>query len=242
MDAEWSMSAMVSIRTLQEHERIKHMKSVDAATILDNLKWRYAVKKFDATKKIPEQTWKALEETLVLSPSSYGLQPWKFFVVKDAAVRAKLRPASWNQSQITDASHLVVFARKATVTAADVEHYVQRIMQVRSAPAAMLEDYKNMMLGSVNNPAGLPGGSMDTYTRSQVYIALGFFLFAAAQLGIDACPMEGFDPVKYDEILGLPALGYKATVVATAGYRASDDWLASLPKVRYEAKDLIATI
>jgi nitroreductase len=219
-----------------------HMKIVDATTILDNLKWRYAVKKFDAQKKIPEPTWKALEEALVLSPSSYGLQPWKFFVIKDPAVRATLRTASWNQSQITDASHLVVLARKATVTPADVDQYVQRIMEVRGAPAAALEDYRQMMLGSVNNPAGLPGGSMDTYTRSQVYIALGFFLFAAAQLGIDACPMEGFDPAKYDEILGLTAMGYKATVVATSGYRAADDWLASLPKVRKEPEDVIATV
>lgn len=218
------------------------MKTVDAATLIDNLKWRYAVKKFDAQRKIPDATWRALEETLVLAPSSYGLQPWKFFVIQDAAVRAKLRPASWNQSQITDASHLVVLARKTTVTPADVERYVQRIIAVRNAPAAAMEDYKNMMLGSVNNPATLPGGSMDTYTRSQVYIALGFFLYSAAQLGIDACPMEGFDPKQYDEILGLPSKGYNATVVAAAGYRASDDWLAPLAKVRYEAKDVIQSI
>lgn len=218
------------------------MQPIEPSTLLENLKWRYAVKKFDASKKIPEPTWRALEEALVLAPSSYGLQPWKFYVIKEAAVRAKLRPASWNQSQITDASHLVVLARKTTVTAADVEQYVQRIMQVRSAPAAAMEDYKKMMLGSVNNPSGLPGGNMDTYTRSQVYIALGFFLFAAAQMGIDACPMEGFDAVQYDQILGLPAKGYNATVVATAGYRAADDWLAPLPKVRYDAKDVIQTI
>lgn len=218
------------------------MKTVEPSTLLENLKWRYAVKKFDAGRKIPEATWKTLEETLVLAPSSYGLQPWKFFVIKDEAVRAKLRPASWNQSQITDASHLVVLARKSTLTPADVDRHVQRIMAVRSAPAAALEDYKNMMLGSVNNPSGLPGGSMDTYTRSQVYVALGFFLFAAAQLGIDACPMEGFDAAQYDEILGLPAKGYRATVAAAAGYRAADDWLAPLAKVRYEAQDVIQTI
>ncbi len=218
------------------------MKTVEATTLLENLKWRYAVKKFDATRKIPDATWKALEETLVLAPSSYGLQPWKFFVIKDGAVRAKLRPASWNQTQITDASHMVVLARKTEVTSTDVDRYVQRIMEVRQAPTSLLEDYRQMMLGSVNNPSGLPGGSMDTYTRSQVYIALGFFLYSAAQLGIDACPMEGFDAKQYDEILGLPALGYNATVVAAAGYRAADDWLAPLAKVRYEAKDMIQTI
>lgn len=218
------------------------MKTVEASTLLENLKWRYAVKKFDANKKIPDATWKAIEEAMVLSPSSYGLQPWKFFIVADPAVRAKLKPLSWNQSQITDASHLVVMARRNTVTPADVEKYVERIAAVRGVPITTIADYKQMMLGSVTNPAGLPGGSMDTYTRSQVYIALGFVLYTAAQLGVDACPMEGFDATAYDGILGLPEMGYKSTVVAALGYRASDDWLAPLAKVRYEKKDLIQTI
>lgn len=205
---------------------------IDPAAIAAQLKWRYAVKKFDATKKIPSDQWAAIENALVQSPSSYGLQPWRFVTVSNPALRAQLRTVSWNQSQITDASHLVVLARKIEVTPADVEAYIARIQQVRGVPAEALKDYKGMMVGSVSNPAGLPGGSMDTYTRSQVYIALGFALFAAAALGIDACPMEGFDPAKYDEMLGLPALGYKASVVATFGYRDPTDFLANLAKVR----------
>jgi len=227
---------------VEQSEDIRNMKTVEASTLLENLKWRYAVKKFDSTRKIPEATWKSLEEVLVLSPSSFGLQPWRFFLVKDASVREQLRAVSWNQPQVTDASHLVVLARRTSVTTADVDKYVERIAAVRGVPVASIADYRQMMLGSVSNPAGLPGGNMDTYTRSQVYIALGFLLFAAAQFGVDACPMEGFDPAAYDKILGLPGLGYNATVVGALGYRASDDWLASLPKVRYETKDLIQTI
>ncbi len=215
------------------------MRSLTAADLLEHLNWRYAVKKFDPAKKIPADTWAAIEQATALAPSSYGLQPWRFLVVNDPTIRTKLRTASWNQSQLTDASHILVFCRKIVVTASDVEAYVQRIVEVRNAPAASLEDYKKMMAGSVANPAGLPGGSMETWTRSQTYIALGFFMSACAMLGVDTCPMEGFDPAKYDEILGLSKQGYLPVVVGAAGYRASDDWLATLPKVRARVADVV---
>ncbi len=211
------------------------MPAMSAEAVVGQLGWRYATKKFDANRKIPEATWAALEQALVLSPSSFGLQPWRFVVVKDPAVRARLREASWNQTQITDASHMVVFARKTRTTPEDVERYVQRILEVRKAPAAALEDYKKMMLGFVTNP----NLNLDSWASKQAYIALGVFLSAAAMLGVDACPMEGIDPAVYDQVLGLPAQGYSALVVATAGYRASDDWLASLPKVRFPQADVV---
>lgn len=207
--------------------------------LLAALSWRYAVKKFDAAKKVPAETWAALERALVLSASSYGLQPWRFVVVTDPAVRQKLRAASWNQSQITDASHLVVFCRKIEVTPADVQRYIDRIIEVRKAPAAALEDYRKMMVGSVSNPSSLPGGDMVTWTRSQTYIALGQFLASAALMGIDACPMEGFDPKGYDEVLGLSKQGFLPVVLATAGYRASDDGFASMAKVRFADADVV---
>lgn len=215
------------------------MRTVATTDLIENLNWRYAVKKFDAAKKISPETWSAIEEAMVLAPSSYGLQPWRFVVVNDPAVRAKLKAVAWNQSQVTDASHLVVFCRKISVTPADVDAYVNRIVEVRNAPVETLGDYKKMMVGSVSNPAGLPGGSMETWTRSQTYIALGFFLAACAMLGVDACPMEGFDPGKFDEILGTSKAGYLPVVLGTAGYRASDDWLATLPKVRAKTTDVI---
>ncbi len=218
------------------------MNQISDRAILDSLRWRYAVKAFDPTKKIPEATWQALEEALVLSPSSYGLQPWKFLVVTNEQVRAKLRPLSWNQGQITDASHLVVLCAKTTMTTADVERYVDRIHSVRGGDKAALAGYRDMMLGSVNNPSGLPGGNVLTYTRSQTYIALGVFLSACAMLGVDACPMEGFDPKGYDEVLGVSKDGYMPVVLAAAGYRSSSDWLAGLKKVRYEKSDVISYV
>jgi nitroreductase len=213
--------------------------TITPADLLASLSWRYATKKFDPSKKIDAALWSTLEQALVLSPSSYGLQAWRFVVVTDTAIRQKLRAVSWNQPQITDASHMVVFCRKNELTAADVDVYVDRIAQVRGASKADLEGYRNMMVGSVTNPPSLPGGDMVTYTRSQVYIALGQFLTAAALLGVDACPMEGFDPKGYNEILNLPAQGYSAVVVATAGYRAADDMFGTMKKVRFEAKDVI---
>jgi nitroreductase len=215
------------------------MQPISTDALISSLNWRYAVKKFDAAKKIPAATWEALESSLLLSPSSYGLQPWRFVVVKDAAVRAQLRPHSWNQPQITDASHMVVLAAKKEVTVADIDAYVERIMQVRGVPREALDGYRGMMVGSLSNPAGLSGGSVALWAQSQVYIALGVFLTSCAVLGIDACPMEGIDTKKYDEILDLPAQGYHAIVVATAGYRAADDGLATMKKVRAPREAII---
>lgn len=216
-------------------------KTISSSDLLGALQWRYATKKFDAAKKIDAATWDTLEQAIVLSASSYGLQPWRFNVINDPAIRAKLRPASWNQSQITDASHMIVFSRKLEVTEADVDRYFDRLVELRGTPREALKDYRAMMVGSVTNPSSLPGGDMVTWTRSQVYIALGTFLSAAALLGVDACPMEGFDAKAYNEILGLPAQGYSAVVVATAGYRAADDMYAGFKKVRYRREDVIKT-
>ncbi|MFI5344756.1 MAG: NAD(P)H-dependent oxidoreductase [Elusimicrobiota bacterium] len=206
--------------------------------LLASLRRRYAVKKFDPAGKIPAATWTALEEALLLSPSSYGLQPWKFFVVNNPALRAKLKPASWEQTQITDADKLIVFAVKKDFGAADVERFVERVSEVRRLPKEALEGYKKMMLAS----ASLPPEKVAAWLIRQVYIALGVFLTSAATLGVDACPMEGFDKDKYDEILGLPAKGYNAVVVATAGVRASDDMAASQAKVRFTKDEVIEVL
>lgn len=210
---------------------------VEAATIIENLNWRYAVKKFDPTKKIPGPTWSAIEQATIASPSSYGLQPWKFIVVNDPAIRAKLRPVSWNQSQITDASHLMVFCQRTEMSRKHADRLIDRMVEVRGTPVAMLEDYRKMMHGTLKQFE--EGGDPKPWSARQVYIALGFFLFAAAELGVDACPMEGIEANQYDEILGLKGSGFGALVVATAGYRASDDWLAGLKKVRYPESEVL---
>lgn len=213
------------------------MTTLSPVNVIERLSWRYAVKKFDPSRKIPADQWAALEKAAMLAPSSYGLQPWRFIVVSDPTLRAKLRAASWNQPQITDASHLVVFCRRSTMSRADVERYIARIAEVRMIPPASLDGFKSMMLGSIESPA--PGMDLGVWNSRQVYIALGFFLSAAAMMGIDACPMEGFEPAKYDEILGLTAQGYSSTVLATAGYRAVDDDYAKQAKVRFAEGDVI---
>lgn len=215
------------------------MSPIAPDAVLAALNWRYACKKFDPAKKIPADTWAALEQSLVLSPSSYGLQPWKFFVVENPAVREQLLPHSWGQRQIVDASHLVVFAVKENMNAADAERLIARTSTVRSIPTEKLEGYKGMMVGSLTRT---PAPEIDVWMSRQVFIALGVFLTTAAMLGVDTCPMEGFVPEKYDEILGLTAKGYASRVVATVGYRASDDATATMAKVRYETRELIERV
>ena len=214
------------------------MKPVNNETIVRQMNWRYATKKFDPNRKLQAPDWKTLEQSLVLSPSSYGLQPWKFFVVGNPDVRAKLRSAAYNQSQITDASHLVVCAHRTGFSAKDVDRHVERVAQVRNVPAESLAGYRQAMLGSVQRPQE----QTDAWVSRQVYIALGNFLATAALLGVDACPMEGFDAAQFDEILGLTGQGYHAQVIATAGYRAEDDAYARLPKLRYSPEDVIAHV
>jgi nitroreductase len=215
------------------------MNTVSPDLLISQLNWRYATKKFDAAKKIPAALWKTLEEALLLSPSSFGLQPWKFFVVTNPEIRQKLRAASWNQSQITDASHLVVFAVKKNFSTQDVEIFIQRIAEVRQVPVASLEGYKNIMLGYI---ASATPEKIQVWVARQVYIALGNFLTSAALLGIDACPMEGITPGEYDKILGVNAQGYETLFVATAGTRAVDDDYAKLQKVRHKAEEIIAHV
>ena len=215
------------------------MPSVPTETVLTQLKWRYATKKFDATRTIAPELWSKLEEAEVMAPSSYGLQPWKFFVVTDAAVRAKLQTASWGQAQIVDASHLVVFAVKKGMGPADAERLVKRSAQVRGVPVETLEGYMQLMAGSLSSK---PTEAVDAWMSRQVYIALGVFLTSAAMVGVDACPMEGFQPELYDELLGLSAKGYGSVVLATAGYRSPEDKYALAPKVRYDRSEVIEHI
>ena len=216
------------------------MSEIDRHTLLNHLHWRYATKKFDPKRKISEADWKTLEHALVLSPSSYGLQPWKFVIVTDPKVRQELLPASWGQHQVVDASHLVVFAARNAIGKDDVLKYISRISEVRDAPPEALSSFRDMMLGSVT-PAR-PEAETNLWTSRQAYIALGILLSAAALLKIDTCPMEGFEPAKYDQILGLDKMGYSAVVLCTAGYRAADDAHAHHAKVRFDPKDVLVRI
>jgi len=213
------------------------MSAIPGESLLQQLNWRYATKKFDATKKISAADWAVLEEALILTASSYGLQPWKFIIVTDPALKAKLRPASWNQSQVEDCSHLVVFTAKQDVTEADLDRFITRTAEVRGTPVESLAGYKGFMMGDLVN--GARHAVIHEWAARQTYIAMGNLLTSAALLGIDACPFEGIEPAKYDEILGLKGTGYATVSACPVGYRAEDDKYASAPKVRFEAKDVV---
>jgi nitroreductase len=208
--------------------------------LIEKLNWRYAVKRFDATRKISDAEWKTLEDALVLSPSSYGLQPWKFYVVTDENVKKELLPHAWNQPQIVEASHLIVIAAKKDSTPADIEKYVERIIEVRGSKREELEILRGMMLNS--QKMATESGFINEWSARQCFIALGNIMTSAAMIGIDTCPMEGFLPPEFDRVLNINEDGYFSVVVCAVGYRSSEDWLAKLPKVRYENSEVVKHI
>jgi nitroreductase len=216
------------------------MKTINSNQLLEQLNWRYATKQFDPNRKINDADWATLETALQLSPSSGGLQPWKFIVVTDPAARAKLRPASYGQPQITDASHVVVFASKNNFSEADVDAHIKRIAEVQGAPIEALAPLRGMLVGGIVQSQDET--ARNAWARNQAYIALGNLLTSAALLGIDACPMEGFDRAQYDEILGLKAKGFSSAVIATLGYRLPTDKYASAPKVRFPKEQVFLNV
>jgi nitroreductase len=210
------------------------------AAALQQLQWRYAAKVFDKDQKISDEAWHVLEQSLVLSPSSFGLQPWKFFVVQNPEIRQQLLELSWKQAQVVDASHLVVFAIRKDLNADDVDRYVNRMAEVQGIPAENLAGFGGMVKGFMAKPP-YPL-DMDGWATRQVYIALGQFMTTAAMMGIDTSPLEGFAPSKYDEVLKLGEQGYASVVVCGAGYRSGDDKYAEKPKVRYPTEEVVEYI
>jgi len=211
------------------------MDTLTPAQLLKNLQWRYATKAFDKDKAIDGATWDALLETLRLTPTSYGLQPYRFVVVDDPAVREALRPVSWNQAQITDASRLVVFLASDSFSTADIDHLIEATASVRGVPAEALAGYRGMMIKHLIE--GFDDSARYVWAIKQTYIALGNLMTAAAALGVDACPIEGIDAGKYDEILGVK--GFKTQMVLALGQRDASDKYASLPKVRFCREELV---
>lgn len=213
---------------------------VSTETVLSQLRWRYAAQKFDPARKIPPEQWSALEQALVLTPSSFGFEPWKFYVVDDWALREALAGASYGQAQLVEASHVVVFTTKKGVGMADVEALIERTTRAWGVTRDSVKGHEESLAKFMRRLP--PGFDVDGWSTRQVYIALGNFMTAAAMLGIDTCPMEGINHRAYDAALGLAAQGYTTAVVCCAGYRAPDDKYASLPKVRRAHDDAVAHI
>lgn len=205
--------------------------------IVNDLEWRYACKKFDPNKTISKTDFEIITDALVLTASSYGLQPWEFVVVENKDKRSDLIAASYNQNQVADASHLIVLCMKKEINEELVMDYLNDISDTRSIPLEELEGLKKMLLTLTLKEDDFKRA----WAKNQVYIALGNLLNVCATLRVDACPMEGVSPKKYDEILGLSKMGLKAVVVCPVGYRSKDDEYSELNKVRF-SKDKIVKI
>ncbi len=208
---------------------------VRMSTLLESLNWRYATKKFDPTKKLSADQLHEIQETLRLSASSYGLQPSGFLIVNDPTVRANIQEHAWGQSQISDASHLIVLCARRTIDEAYIDSYIHTIAATRGMKPEDLAHFKGMMMSTVN---GRTPADLAEWMKKQTYIALGFLLSAAAHLKIDACPMEGFDAAKVDQDVGLAAKNLTAVVLCPIGFRAADDETATYKKVRFPKEKL----
>jgi len=204
--------------------------------ILNDLKWRYATKKFDSKKKIPQKELTILLESLRLAPSSMGLQPWKFIVVEDIKIRKQIRGISWNQSQVTDASNLILLCARRDVDTQYAGEYVKQMARVQKQNIFKLKGFQLVVNGFLSLMKPI---ERFQWAQKQVYIALGFLLSACAQMRIDGCPMEGFDKKKVDVLLGLDKTDFASVVMCAVGYRSKDDKHALEAKVRWDEKTVI---
>jgi nitroreductase len=207
--------------------------------LLASLRWRYATKKFDPSRKIPAATWDALEESLVLTPSSFGLQPWKFLVIEDPGVRANLAKESWNQPQVTQASHYVVLTARTDLDSSDIDAWIARMAEVQNSETEALGPLKGMIEGFAQ---AMSHETRHAWNVRQAYIALGQLMASAAVMGIDACPMEGISTAGYDQLLGLEGSGYATAVGCALGYRSADDKYANMPKARFDRAQVISRV
>lgn len=208
--------------------------------LLQQLNWRYATKLFDPGRKIDAETITAIEDSMVLSPSSFGLQPWKFIFVEDQTTKDQLLPLSWNQPQTRDCSHFVVLCYDDSFELSEVDRYIDASLEARGGQASDHDALKGQMVGFVQR--SIDGATIDDWCKNQIYIALGQLMASAAFLGIDTCPMEGIQPSEFDKVLNLENSGFKTMVACALGYRSEDDKYATLPKVRYPKDQIIERI
>lgn len=209
------------------------------SNFIENANWRYATKKFDATKKVSKDDLETLKEAIRLSSSSYGLQPYQVLIIENPEIRQQLQPASWGQTQIVDAAFVVVFANVTNIGEAEIDAYFKNMIETREIPQEAIQGYADFMKSNIVN---LPLEVRNNWTSKQTYIALGNLLSAAAELKIDVTPMEGFVPEKYNEILGLTEKNLNASVVATVGYRHEEDATQYYAKVRKSNEELFINL
>lgn len=209
------------------------------SNFIKNANWRYATKKFDTTKKISKQDLETLKEAIRLSASSFGLQPYRVLIIENPELRAKLQTAAWGQSQIVDASQLIVFANITNFGETEIDVSIANTTKTRGLPADALKGYGDFMKSKI---VALPEDVRNTWASKQTYLALGNLMNAASELKIDVTPMEGFEPAQVNEILGLGKLGLNATLLATIGYRHEEDATQHYAKVRKSNEELFINL
>jgi nitroreductase len=209
------------------------------STFLEHQNWRYATKKFDSGKIINNEDLNTLKEAIRLSSSSFGLQPYKVFIIENPELRAQLKAASWGQSQVVDASHLFIFASKTNIGDAEVDDYVKNTSIIRELPIESLSGFSNYLKGYIKP---LTEDAKNIWTSKQTYLAMGNLLNAAAELKIDVTPMEGFVTDQVNELVGLDKLGFTASLIATLGYRHDEDDTQHYKKVRKSQEELFITL
>ena len=203
---------------------------------VESLEWRYATKKFDNTKKISDSDFKEILKTLQLAPSSYGLQPYEFWVIEDETLRTELKERAFNQPQVTDASHLILFLSRTNFAVSDIDKFIELSQQVRDIPDEQAQQYAEMMKGAVLSKSTR---DIEEWTSLQTYLAIGQTLKVAAEMGIDASPMEGFEPEKFIEHLKLEKKGLRPLAMIGLGYRSDEDATQHMAKVRKPQHELI---
>ncbi|MDP2519057.1 NAD(P)H-dependent oxidoreductase [Shimia thalassica] len=210
-----------------------------ASTLIEKLNWRYATKKMDPAKVVPQEKVDQIVEAIRMAPTSSGTQPFELFVVTNPEVRADIRKVAWDQAQITDGSHLLVFAAWDNYSADRIDAVTSQMTEERGELPLLNQYYENL------KATYLPREQQTNHDHAarQAYIALGFAMAAAAELEVDCCPMEGFDPSKVDEILGLKEKGLGSVLLLPLGYRQENaDWLLPMKKVRKGKSTMVTEV
>ena len=215
------------------------MNHISHTQLIDALQWRYATKSFNPAKKLSAELISSLIESLHLSPSSFGLQPWKFIVVENPGLREELRNHSWGQAQVTDASHYIVLAVKEKIDAADVQEWIECLAKTQSTPLEKLAPLQGMIMQFVT---AMSDDQLLHWSTRQVYIALGQLMTSAAVLGVDSCPMEGMSPEGYALTLSLKNTGYRTVVACALGYRCESDKYANAAKARFPLEQVVSVL
>lgn len=207
--------------------------------IIENLKWRYATKKFDCDRVLEQEKIDILADAFNLTATSFGLQPLKLIIFKGKKLQADLVKHSMDQEQVAQASHILIFCIDTTIDKAFIEAYFSRIKEIRNTSDTILKPFKKYLIDDFEQQSQ---GEIEDWATKQAYLAMGNLLTVCAVEGIDSCPMEGFSPEKYDEIFNLKEKGLKSVLVMPIGYRADDDMFADFAKVRKELSDSVIII